>query len=138
LIPLNQELGLLSNYHALLRLRFEDAILLDNRIHEAGARSCSIPPVSLQMLLENAVKHNEFTSVQPLVFELWREGDHLIARNRKQLRRTSTRHNCGMGLRNLDERCRLVLGRGVTIQDSDGSFEVRVPVRQADQSEVFA
>ena len=123
LVPLEEEMAFLRNYHALLDLRFGGALQLD--MPETG--SGRVPPVSLQVLLENAAKHNDPTAADPLRVTLRIEGDEIVMRNpiRPQAR---SGEGPGLGLESLDQRCRLVAGRPVRIVQDRGEFEVRVPL----------
>ncbi len=124
LVRLEHELMFLANYLALLRLRFEDSIVFDL---PSVVPSAWIPPVSLQLLLENAVKHNDFSPASPLRLELIITPDSISLRHPKspsQPRFTSE----GTGLQNLDERCRLILQRGIAVHNTDHEFAVTVPL----------
>jgi hypothetical protein len=130
LVALKEELDFVANYYALLALRFGSAIEL--MVDVAGGSTAvddrsRIAPLALQTLLENAVKHNRFDAALPLEMRLMRRGDSI--RFEHELRpRSSTRAGAGLGLRNLDERCRLLTGRGVDIDRSDDRFAVTVPL----------
>jgi LytS/YehU family sensor histidine kinase len=125
LVSLREELDFVANYYALLSLRFGAAIELavDAGIDE-GQR---IAPLALQTLLENAVKHNQFDAALPLGMRLSRRGEAIrFAHERRP--RSSLRAGAGVGLRNLDERCRLLTGRGLEIERDGGQFAVGVPL----------
>ncbi|HEX2542040.1 MAG TPA: histidine kinase [Caldimonas sp.] len=130
LVPLADELAFLASYHDLLALRFGSAIALavDPRLVEAGGDpGRSVPPLALQTLLENAVKHNGFEVEAPLRMRVFLAADAVrFVRERRP--RTSVLPGAGLGLRNLDERCRLLAGRGLVVDASDGRFEVAVPI----------
>jgi hypothetical protein len=130
LVSLSEELAFVANYYALLALRFGSAIELavdasvDGGGPEAPAR---IAPLALQTLLENAVKHNRFDAAQPLRMRLSRDGDTVCFAHPIRPR-TSQRAGAGLGLANLDERCRLLTGRGLGIDRGAGRFAVTVPL----------
>ncbi len=128
LVTLAEELAFLDKYLALMRLRFENSIELTL---PTAIPNRSIPPVSLQLLLENAMKHNDFSAVAPLRIAIELGGD--IVTDTVTLRhRTSpakTRFPSeGTGLKNLDERCRLVLQRGIEVHNDGGVFAVTLPL----------
>lgn len=79
-------------------------------------------------LIENAVKHNEHSPQFPLVVRLRFEDDCIVVYNEKRVRATLERSS-RTGLRTLDERCRLVLGRGIDVSDEPDRFSVRIAAR---------
>jgi len=86
-----------------------------------------IPPISLQILIENAIKHNEFSDATPLVISVELRNRELIVRNevkRKTLRKASSK----IGLQNLSERYRLITNKEIIIEQNDKDFIVCLPV----------
>jgi hypothetical protein len=128
LVPLADELAFLRRYHRLLELRFGHALPLEGlaELQAVGAR-WRIPPLALQGLLENAVKHNRASQDEPLPLQLRRQEAWLHVSNPLRPRRSSL-PSAGAGLANLDERCRLLTGRPVQRSVADGNFEVAVPL----------
>jgi Histidine kinase len=128
LVPLADELAFVRNYHRLLVLRFGDAVQLDLAdALRASDPAGLVPPLALQTLLENAVKHNRTGNDQPLVVQMQLDGDSLRVSNLLQSR-SSSRPSSGLGLKNLDERCRMLTGRALGIRADGPRFDVRVPV----------
>jgi LytS/YehU family sensor histidine kinase len=130
LVPLAEELAFAHRYHRLLVLRFGDAITLwlDASLSDTrAAPAWRVPPLALQTLLENAVKHNQLGDDAPLTVRMTLAEGAIEAANAVMPRR-STRASTGLGLANLDERCRLLTGRGLDIDRSGGRFAVRVPL----------
>lgn len=123
LVPLADEISFLIDYHELLNLRFGGSIDLVLPAPRAGL----VPPVSLQVLLENAAKHNDAPPAHPLRVTLSIEGDAVVMRNEIRRQERDTR-GTGLGLSSLDQRCRLVTGRPLVVSEGDGIFEVRVPL----------
>ncbi|MEO8527168.1 MAG: histidine kinase [Caldimonas sp.] len=132
LVSVRDELEFVHNYYALLALRFGSAIelVVDTQIQGAHPPSddrSRIPPLALQTLLENAVKHNRFDAAFPLGMRLSRLGDAVRFTHEKRPR-SSSRPGAGVGLANLDERCRLLTGRGLDIDRAGTHFAVTVPL----------
>ncbi len=130
LVTLKEELEFVRNYYALLALRFGPAIDLVIEPEADGAERderLRIAPLALQTLLENAVKHNQFDPKFPLWMRLSRRGETVRFAHEKRPR-TSTRVSSGLGLRNLDERCRLLTGRGLEVDRAGAQFSVTVPL----------
>ncbi|MFN7921220.1 MAG: histidine kinase [Bryobacteraceae bacterium] len=127
LVPLREEVAFLRKYYSLLRWRFDDALSLEIRVDPMDLEHYWIPPVSLQLLLENAVKHNDFSAKQPLVAQL-RSADGMLvfSNNKQEARRPAAATK--LGLANLDERCRLVLRQGIEVVNSEATFAVKLPL----------
>ena len=127
LVPLAEELAFLRRYHRLLELRFGAAMPLEMDIEAEGWR---IAPMALQTLLENAVKHNQAGASEPLPVRLSLAGPTVTVGNDIRPRRTAL-PSAGVGLANLDERCRLLTGRALLVREVEGRFEVTVPLQSA-------
>ena len=128
LVMVEEELAFLLRYFELLRLRFGDAVELEMPADGAGDRKL-VPPISLQILMENAVKHNEFSRERPLRIRLSADVEGLTMTNERRPR-AAIRESARVGLRNLDERCRLILGRGIDVRIQASEFTVTVPVER--------
>jgi hypothetical protein len=134
LVSLSEELAALERQRALAEIRFGDSVGLHDAVDAAEARRWSLPPLVLQELFENAVKHNAFDRQSPLEVRVEFEGSDLIVSNRlrpRPLPGASTR----VGLQNLDERMRLAVGRPVRWGPVGERFVVRVPLAYAAVSE---
>jgi len=134
LVQLADELAFVEEWFHLLQVRFGDALRLCSVADEPGLDRLLLPPISLQVLLENAVKHNVFSSGEPMDIEVVLRDGHIEVRNPTRPRPASaleaggTPESTGVGLRNLAERYRLVLARDIDIDDRDGRFTVRLPL----------
>jgi sensor histidine kinase YesM len=127
LVLLKEELDFLKDYFSLLKIRFEKAVQLNIEIPEGFHDLYLIPPISLQILAENAIKHNEFSDAMPLQIRITMAGDELIISNpinRKPLRKKSSH----IGLRNLSERYQLTTNKQISIQTIENNFIVSLPV----------
>ncbi|WP_297095069.1 sensor histidine kinase [uncultured Draconibacterium sp.] len=132
LVPLSAEMKFVKDFFYLQKIRDGEKIELKIDFDETG--SAKIIPVSLQMLVENAIKHNVATRKEPLLITIHFEGmDKLVVRNdlrqRMQLAASSK-----IGLKNLNERCKLILKREVEIQETADEFIVKVPLKLNEQS----
>jgi sensor histidine kinase YesM len=127
LVLLREEVEFLESYFLLLQIRFEKAVQLKITIEPGMHDQYLIPPISLQILAENAIKHNEFSESTPLLLEIEMKGEELIAQNwvrRKTLRKASSR----IGLQNLRERYKLITNKEIAIIDEGNRFIVKLPV----------
>lgn len=127
LVLLGEELDFLDRYNGLLSLRFGAAIEIRQPEWNGERDRFLVPPLSLQVLLENAVKHNEIAEDRPLPVEIRQEGRWLVMENGLRPKSTA-RPGAQVGLRNLDERCRMLLGRGLDVNNDGQRFRVRIPV----------
>jgi len=131
LIPLSEELELLKHYFGLEQRRFGNAI--DLLIHlENGSKTYFIVPLTLQLLVENALKHNTATKQQPLRVELSMEGDVLVVRNDVRPRASAPR-STGFGLDSIVKRYTAITPRPVEVKTEAGRFEVRIPLLHRDE-----
>ena len=136
LVPLADELAFVRRYHRLLELRSGGAIrLVVDAAVDLDAHRWRIPPLALQALLENAVKHNQASTEEPLELVLSLQGDDdrspaIRAVNALRARRSAL-PSAGVGLANLAARCSLVTGAALAVRPGAGAFEVDVPLREA-------
>lgn len=134
LVPLVDELQFAQAYVELMAVRYGDALRCDLPDVEDIPADAVIPPTGLQLLVENAIKHNEVGAGTPLAIAVEvevdverRDGATLVVANRRRPRR-SVRESAGVGLANLDERCKLTLGAGIRVDQGDDWFRVHVPL----------
>lgn len=86
-----------------------------------------VPPMAVQMLVENAVKHNEISNRNPLTIRIHAEGNKLCVSNRIQPKLTDSSSTC-IGLANLSKRYRLLFGQDITIEENEKLFKVTLPL----------
>jgi sensor histidine kinase YesM len=131
LVLLREEMQFLHDYFFLLLIRFEKAVQLNTHIPDSALDQYLIPPISLQVLMENAIKHNEFSDTSPLVVDISLHNETLIIHNpvhKKTLRKLSSR----IGLSNLDERYKLITGKEIVVEATEQDFAVYLPVLKID------
>ncbi len=125
-ISLADELATLENYLYLLDIRFEGKFRCRPNIPDAIKQS-QIPPLTLQMLLENAIKHNIVSTEKPLLVELFPENNWLVVRNNLQPKR-SVEAGSHIGLENISRRYQILSGKDIQIEKTDKHFTVRLPL----------
>ena len=131
LVLLREEMDFLNDYFSLLQIRFEKAVRLYINVDPGHLDQYLVPPISLQVLAENAIKHNEFSDAQPMIISIKLEDGFLIIHNpvrKKMLARPSS----GIGLNNLRERYLLTTDKEVAITENNHEFIVRLPVLKID------
>lgn len=126
LVSIDEELAFVRDYVELMRVRLGEALRLVV-VDRVGGDTGAIPPTALQLLVENAIKHNAATAHEPLVIELTVERDAVRVAHRRRPRR-SVLPSEGVGLRNLAERVRLTTGRTIAIDGGGECFTVTVPL----------
>jgi ligand-binding sensor domain-containing protein len=128
LVTLRTELEFIKAYAFLLKIRFEDKFDLRVQLDETLLDHYKIAPLTMQLLIENAVKHNRMSAKEPLIVEVLAERDTLIVRN--PLRpRPSPESSTGTGLKNIISRYALLTERPVWAGEvEDGYFVVRAPL----------
>lgn len=125
LVPLSTELENVKIYADLLKERFHDGI--DISVSEDTINGAQILPLCLQLLIENAVKHNIVSTKKPLKIEVSKEGEYIYVRNniQKRIREVSS---TGMGLKNIRNRIAFFTDIPLTVNEKESTFEVTVPL----------
>jgi sensor histidine kinase YesM len=127
LVLLREEVEFISNYFYLLKIRFAEAISMVIQITDLSAENFLIPPISLQALVENAIKHNEFSEKKPLTIDVSISADYVIVRNIMN-RRSDPQPTSKIGLSNLDNRYKLLTKRNIQVENNFQSFTVKLPI----------
>lgn len=127
LVLLREEIEFISNYFYLLKIRFAEAVSMVIEITDLSAENFLIPPISLQALVENAIKHNEFSEKKPLTIDVSISADYVIVRNAMN-RRTNPQPTSKIGLSNLDNRYKLLTKRNILVENNFESFTVKLPI----------
>ncbi len=126
LIPLHKEIEFAHLFVDLLHERFKDA--LDVKINVQGGEDQKVPPLSLQLLIENAVKHNVMSRESPLNIEIElneHEGELVVSNNVQ--RKLNSVSSTGMGLENIKSRFKYFTDRPIKIIDDVERFQVALP-----------
>ena len=127
ILPLDEEIAFVESYTTLLKIRYGEN--LDVQYEVAGKyRNYAILPVSLQLLVENAVKHNVISNKCPLQIRIaTTEQDSIVVSNRVNPKRTDS-DGSGVGLANLAERYFILFRKTIGITETDGVFSVEIPL----------
>lgn len=125
-ISLREELRILDNYYALQKERYGNNFHLSLAIPDQYLGK-KVPPLVLQILVENTLRHNVASKKQPLSVEIFTEADQIVIQNPIQLRR-SVSHSTKVGLQNIRERYRLLTQEEVEITSEEEVFTVKLPL----------
>jgi sensor histidine kinase YesM len=125
-VSLQTELDFIKNYVFLAETRFGGALKIKFEIAD-GAQEQAIVPVTLQILIENALKHNIVDHERPLSIDVFTSGDYLVISNNLQKRKTVETSN-KLGLENLKSLYKFLTERPVIIEELSDRFNVKVPL----------
>lgn len=134
-VRLSEELEFVKSYLYLMCIRYFDGLKVVWHIDDKYLDYYVIPS-GLQILVENAIKHNIASAKIPLIISISTKEDKIVVENKLQLREQSTSSSTGVGLDNLMEQYRLVFGKDIDIISKDGQFSVSLPlIKSLDQLE---
>lgn len=125
-ISLKQELDLLKSYIFILDQRFANKLFVNIKVAEEFLTK-NIAALSLQLLVENAIKHNEVSREKPLVIDIYIEGDSIVVTNKKQ-KHTHEIKSTKIGLENIKNRYKLFSNKSIEIIDDENNFTVKLPL----------
>lgn len=125
IVPVKDELAFVRSYVYILESRFEDGLKIDIRI-DPGCLHRKILPFSLQLLVENAVKHNAISYSRPLAIDIYDEGDSLIVEN-DLCARATIHGGSSTGLDGLAKRYRLTAAKEILVTRDHSRFKVQIP-----------
>ncbi|MCU0425473.1 MAG: histidine kinase [Candidatus Kapabacteria bacterium] len=131
-VSLHEELAFVRAYSELLELRFGANIRIELNIPEE-AETYVLPPLSLQLCLENAVKHNIISRQKPLRIRVWVERNTVVVENTLQLR-TNAHSSTKIGLATLQHRYAQLTAEPVLITSNSSTFMVSLPLLRSTQT----
>lgn len=126
LVTLEEELKFAKLYMSLLTVRFEDSIILTLPDHLEDPEA-KVVPLSLQLILENAVKHNQVMSSKKLYIKISEENGSLVVTNNYQPKQV-LKESTGVGLRNIRDRYELLTNRPVQVNSNGKNFSIAIPI----------
>lgn len=126
LIPLSEELRMMKNYSLIHQKRLGENFKVDIQLDDE-IKSSKIPPLTLQLLTENALKHNVIGKGKPLSVSIWNDADSIFVENNIRLKK-QTEQSTGIGLRNIIERYKLITRRNISVESTAGLFKVMLPI----------
>jgi sensor histidine kinase YesM len=127
IISLQNELDFIEDYFFILKLRHEDKLNLEMRLDKSENHKAMVIPCALQVLVENAIKHNEFSKADPLMIRIQLSSDYV-----KVMNNVKTKAHLGdttrVGLRNLSNRYKLIANKDIIIEQHKNYFIVKLPL----------
>ncbi len=125
LVSLREEIDFSRTYMNLIQKRFEDG--LEFEVVDEFSEAYQIVPLSLQILLENCIKHNRISSDEILKVKVYIENDYLLIKNNLQIK-NQLHKSTGKGLKNIIDRYKSFTRKNVEIQQTDNEFIVKIPL----------
>ena len=126
LVPLSEELDMLKNYFFIQKNRFGDSLDLELELEE-GIMQTLIPPLSLQLLIENALIHNIISRGKPLTIKLQHDDHSINVSNNLQPKKNQD-SSTGLGLKNIKDRYQIISGKQIQVTESETEFTVALPI----------
>ncbi|NTW26569.1 MAG: histidine kinase, partial [Lentimicrobium sp.] len=132
-VSLNEELDFIRSYIFLQQIRYGESLLFKVNL-KADLLAMLLPPLSLQLVLENAIKHNIVNQAQPLCIDIFHNNDWLIIKNNMQ-RKISSNVSTGLGQKNLVKRYAMVCDDIPQFMVESNHYIVRLPLIPTDYDE---
>ena len=127
-VDLQTELNFIKAYFHLLQTRYGDGVQLNISVTEPQ-KEFMLPPLTLQLLVENAVKHNVVHKNNPLIIDIISEGEtDLVVSNNLQRKNSRLILSHGVGLKNIAERYNIANAGPITIKEENNQFTVKLPL----------
>lgn len=125
LVEVKEELEFINSYVSLIKKRYGEKLQLTVDVPKEYLHS-QLPPMSLQLLVENAIQHNVITQVKPLNIAIFVENECLVVSN--NLQEKDLMEGFGLGLQNLSNRFRLLAEKDIQIEKNTDTFTVKLPL----------
>ena len=129
-VRLSTELAFIDAYIYLLKIRFQENLIIEKNLSE-HLFDTYIAPSTLQLLIENAIKHNVVSKKNPLSINIFEEDKHIVVQNNIQLKDVKE-ESTNIGLNNIRSRYDYLCGKDALIVNSEEVFTVKVPIIQSD------
>jgi sensor histidine kinase YesM len=126
-VPLREEMDFIRSFIFLNKIRHKENLIFNIDIHDE--QTFMIPPLALQLVVENCIKHNIISKDKPLTIEIYNEGTKfIVVRNNLQVKSSLSSGRSGIGLVNLRERYKYLSDEPVRIEESNDYFMVKLPI----------
>jgi hypothetical protein len=125
LVTKEEELKFLESYLFLQKIRFGENLQVSIQLDDVKTW---FPPLVLQMLIENAIKHNIIAAEQPLTLQIYAEDNYVVVENKLQKKKIQMGESAGVGLSNIRLRYEFLTDRKVVVEELPDKFIVRLPV----------
>ena len=130
LVTLQEELAFVQSYLFLQQIRFGNNLKVNVSLNNAQGK---IAPLALQILLENAIKHNVISVDNPLSIEVYEKNGFICVVNNLQKKSIITEDGTGLGLENIKSRYKFLTDKEVDVSEADGKFSVKLPLIEIEE-----
>ncbi len=139
LVSLEKELNFLDSFNFMMKVRHRESITIETRI-DLDPSEFKVPTLSLQMLVENAMKHNYYSPEKPLEIYISTIGNEALSVKNNLRKRELKEETTKLGLKNIRKRYSFYTNKQVLIREDRGDFEVIIPLlgREADKMKILA
>jgi LytS/YehU family sensor histidine kinase len=124
-VPMNEEMKFLESYLFLQKIRFGDSLSVEINV---STKNKFIAPLALQLLVENAIKHNIASTEKPLFIKIIEREEYIIVENSLQLKNSTEEESPGIGLDNIKSRYTFLTNQPVVVEEHNEKFIVKLPV----------
>ncbi|HEY6977489.1 MAG TPA: histidine kinase, partial [Chitinophagaceae bacterium] len=128
LIGLEEEIDILNDYCFIQQKRYGQALQIQISISRTQQKQYYVVPLALQLLFENAVKHNAISTQNPLYIKLYTENDEQLVVCNNINKKFNQEKGSSMGLQNIQKRYELLRGKTVIVKNDDKFFTVKIPL----------
>lgn len=130
LVQLKEEIEFAMNFFYLLKIRYQQGLVMKIEINNIISENYLLPPLSIQILIENAIKHNHFTEKNPLRIEVKVIEEYVTVTNNRHIKQFEIQSS-QIGLKNLSERYKLITNSVISVTDNKDYFKVTLPILKA-------
>lgn len=127
LVTLKEEMIFMESYLYLIKMRFDTNLSVITSIKE-NYFSYRLPPLTIQTLLENAIKHNEISKEKPLIITIITTDNEMLAVWNNIQEKITEEEGTGIGLTNLSKQFQLLIGKDISISNQNNQFRVEIPL----------
>lgn len=126
IIRLNEEIEMIKTFYTLQKNRYGDNLIMNINLKQDSPNSF-VAPLVLQMLVENAIKHNIISKEKPLIIDIYLKNNNIVISNNLQ-KRDQEQASTRFGLKNIIDRYTFLSDRNIEISENDSTFTVSIPI----------
>jgi hypothetical protein len=125
-VDISEEINFVNAYLYLQKIRFGDNLHIEFNLSKS--EGYAVPPLSIQTLIENAIKHNEISTEYPLTVSITDDGEFIEVRNTIRIKNRPVTDSPHIGLKNLEARIQLLSDKKMSVTNDHETFSVKVPI----------
>ena len=127
LSTVEDEIKMIDSYVYLLKVRFDKSVLFDVTVDSKDLYK-AIPPLTIQMLIENAIKHNMANESHPIKIKIYSDNNHIVVENNLQKKKYAVQERKGSGLQNIQNRYEFFSNKKLEIIETESTYKVILPL----------